>query len=225
MTGHLTESVLHDFADGVLDAAAQAEAASHVGDCAACRARVDAVRRLQQSLRALPRDIAPPADVLAGVHARLDALPLRGSTLAPMAPSRGWYGRPALLAAAAVVLVLASSLTTALLLRRGADAPTAVRENGPAGAARLASHPLERTYEEAIATLQQQLAAQQSTLSPDTRRIVEQNLQVIDRALGEARAALQADPANAALADVLRSGYERKLDVLRSAAEHARPAS
>jgi hypothetical protein len=84
---------------------------------------------------------------------------------------------------------------------------------------------MERSYEDAISEVQQALRGQQSGLSPETLRVLQANLDIIDRALGEARAALRADPGNDALSALVRSGYERKLDVLRSASTHSRASS
>ena len=56
-------------------------------------------------------------------------------------------------------------------------------------------------------------------MSPATVRTVERALTVIDSAIAEARAALAADPANAALIDILSAHYERKVDLLQRATE------
>jgi anti-sigma factor RsiW len=230
MNEHLDERQLNDFVDDLLVAPERTAVETHVEACASCRTRAAALRELQAALRTLPREIAPPASLLAAIHAGIDdaahADRAVGRGGAPV--HRPWHARPALLAAAAVVLVAVSSTTTALLLRGGADgaAVTGAVDTSAAATARLvAAHPLERSYEDAITQLEHEITTQGSALAPETRRVVEHNLEIIDRALTEARAALRADPSNAALADLLRSGYERKLDVLRSAASHVRPAS
>lgn len=229
MNEHLDERQLNDFVDDLLVAPERTAVETHVEACASCRTRAAALRELQAALRTLPREIAPPASLLAAIHADIDdaanADPAVGRGAA--AVRRPWHARPALLAAAAVVLVVVSSATTALLLRGGADGTvTGTVDTSAAATARLvAAHPLERSYEDAITELEYEITTQGSALAPETRRVVEHNLEIIDRALTEARAALRADPSNAALADLLRSGYERKLDVLRSAASHVRPAS
>ena len=217
MSGHPDDTRLNDYVDGTLSGAEQEATAAHVGACLDCRRRAASLGALRAALASLPRDIAPPDDVLAAVHEAIDrqAVPAVGAAR---------RRRAALAAAAAVALVAASSAVTALLLRP--DPPVAAVDSGRPGSVRLvAAHPLEHSWQDAIAELQRELDSSDSTLSPETRQVLESSLQLIDHALQEARAALLADPSNAALADVLRSGYERKLDVLRSAAEHTRPAS
>lgn len=220
MTRHLDERQLNDCVDRTLDPAEQGDAEAHLASCDACREAVERLRRLRSDLADLPRSIPPPAHVLMGVRAGLVE-----TTVHPA--GRSWYMRPRLLAAAAVLLVAISSATTALLIRQASDAGA---DTGPtvfsAGSSRLvAVHAMERSYEDAISEVQRALQGQQSGLSPETLRVLQANLDIIDRALGEARAALRADPGNDALTALVRSGYERKLDVLRSASSHARARS
>lgn len=221
MTSHLEERQLNECVDGTLARGEEERAQAHLASCDACRAAVERLRRLRADLADLPRSINPPAHVLMGVRAGL-AAPTRS------AAGRSWYMRPRLLAAAAVLLVAVSSATTALLLRQPTDTgtPLPAASSLTGGSSSLvAVHAMERSYEDAIAEVQQALRGQQSGLSPETLRVLRANLDIIDRALGEARAALRADPGNDALSALVRSGYERKLDVLRSASTHARASS
>ncbi|HSK20825.1 MAG TPA: zf-HC2 domain-containing protein [Longimicrobiales bacterium] len=220
MTGHLDERQLNDYVDDALDPAEQDSARAHLADCDTCRDAVDSLRLLRSDLADLPRSIQPPAHVLMGVRAGL--IQTRDS-----AAARTWYMRPRLLAAAAVLLVTISSATTALLIRGAGDTGGVQNVALPmAGSSSLvAVDALERSYEHEVAEVQRALVGQQSALSPETLRVLQANLDIIDRALNEARAALRADPGNDALTDLVRSGYERKLDVLRSVSSHGRASS
>lgn len=221
MTSHLEERQLNESADGTLDPAEQARVEAHLASCDACRDAVERLRLLRSDLAELPRSIQPPAHILMGVRAGLLATP-RNPT------GRTWYMRPRLLAAAAVLLVTISSATTALLIRQSdtGAASTSLPPSPTASPSSLvAVNALERTYEDEIAEVQRALRGQQSALSPETLRVLQTNLDIIDRALGEARAALRADPGNDALTALVRSGYERKLDVLRSVSSHGRARS
>ena len=215
MNAHIEESRLNDYVDGELSFAERSAVETHAATCASCRAALERLQALRASVAALPREVAPPPELLARVHERIADM-----------PATVWYARPRILAAAAVLLVMLSSGTTALLLRRGPATPTAVAPAAASpSAALVAVQALERSYEDAIAQLQRAVTEQQNELAPETLRVLRTNLDVIDRAVAEARAALHADPANTALADLLRSGYERKLDVLRSVSAHARGRS
>ena len=67
----------------------------------------------------------------------------------------------------------------------------------------------------AIADLQAALTQNESRLDTGTVRIVRQNLALIDRAIAEARIALQKDPGNAYLNLHLADTMRRKVELLR----------
>jgi hypothetical protein len=67
----------------------------------------------------------------------------------------------------------------------------------------------------AIADLQDILTRNESRLDTATVRVVRENLAVIDRAIAEARGALEADPGNAYLNLHLADTMRRKLELLR----------
>lgn len=218
MTAHLDESTLNDCADDSLSDAARPAAEAHLAACLACRAEVDRLRELRAALQGLPRDVAPPA------HLRYHVL----DSIAAPVPSP-WYARPRRLAAAAIILVAASSATTALLVRGNGGAPVnpvpGHDDARPPGVVRPVGYAPDHSYEDAIAELQRAFRSQRHELAPATVRMIESSLALIDGALAEAREALAADPANAGLAELVRAGYERKLDVLRSATSHVRARS
>lgn len=226
MTTHPDDRQLHDYADGILAAREHDALHAHLAVCDACRRDMERIRHLRADLAALPRDVPPPARVLAAIHAAT-AGSLPGETPAPAhSGSTRWHARPRILAAAALVLVTLSSAATMLVQRAAAPRPESAAVAAPSsGTALVAVDAMERSYEDAIAELQRALADGDSGLSPETVRVLETNLALIDRALAEARTALRADPGNDALAALVRSGYERKLDVLRSVSSHARARS
>jgi hypothetical protein len=55
--------------------------------------------------------------------------------------------------------------------------------------------------------------------------VVERNLAIVDSAIQEAKRALQADPGNGALEQMLRARYEQRLDLLRRATDADRRES
>jgi len=83
-----------------------------------------------------------------------------------------------------------------------------------AGSAR----PAERSYDVAVAELQQVLAQNRGRLDTTTVRVIEQNLATIDHAIAQARRALAADSANIYLNSHLAETMRRKLELLRQAA-------
>jgi hypothetical protein len=85
------------------------------------------------------------------------------------------------------------------------------------GQARLASFDATR-YDAAVAELERVLSEHRSQLDTATVRILEQNLAIIDRAVEDARRALEADPANPYLNGHLAQQMRAKIRLLQVAA-------
>jgi hypothetical protein len=231
MTNHLSFEQLSDLADGALQGANEQHARGHLLQCADCSARLADITALATGTAALPREVAPPADLWSDIKQQL-------KTRHPVSARRlvGWPMRH--LAAAAVVIALGSSVLTALVLR-GRQASTAqpvvtvatprpsagkpivrpVEEPLAQLPARLAS--AEHRYSRDVDMLERTLAERRDSLAPSTVATVERSLRVADSAIAEARAALARDPGNHALAALFASNYERKIDLLRRATELA----
>ncbi len=72
-------------------------------------------------------------------------------------------------------------------------------------------------FDRAVTDLERTLVEQRDELDPRTIVIIERNLAVIDEAIRQARAALDADPANTFLNSHLADARRRKLELLRRA--------
>jgi anti-sigma factor ChrR (cupin superfamily) len=197
---HLNEQQINDYLDGELSSAAASSVTTHIQECEACRAEVDALRHLLARVGQLPRDIQPERDLRPAVWQQAERRTL-------------WHWRYPLAAAAVLLIAISSTLT--VLLTRGADGPV-VRVTESADPVDLVS--LETRYTSELADLQRTLREQRDRLSPQTVRILEENLAIIDRAIAEARAALVNDPQSDMLGELLRSAYQRKIDLLKQAA-------
>jgi hypothetical protein len=218
---------LDDWADDALEPEARLHVDAHLRSCDGCRMEAESLRRLREQAAALPREIQPARDLWAGIEARIEArrviafpAPVVAAPAAPAA--RPWWSRGAVLAAAAVVLMLASSAVTTLMLRD--NGPAATASGGPIEtpaaapySALVAFEPAEAEYVSAIDDLSLALAAGREVLDPATVAVIETNLGIIDAAIAEARAALEADPNNRELAHLLSGIYRRKVDLLKNA--------
>jgi len=125
MTHEQAVERLDDFASGELPDIERVLVQRHVDACDDCRAEVDAIQALLGQAATLPRAIAPPRDLWAGIAPRLEA---RAAPLAvmeddprviPLAPRRRHWQPPrwAMQIAAALVLVAGSSAITARIVR------------------------------------------------------------------------------------------------------------
>jgi len=173
--------------------------------------------RLNELTAALPREVAPPPDLWPAIRAELAPRSARTIQWTPR-----WR-----LAAAGLLVAASSSILTLFAVRAREHAPAAVavtpRDTAPVAEERLPAHLVvaERAYARSIDALWRTLDERRDSLAPSTVATVERSLRIADSAIAEARSALEHDPANRVLEDLLVSNYERKIDLLRRATELA----
>jgi len=209
---------LSELLDGDLGEREARDLEAHLATCAECAEALAALRQVTAQAAALgPRE--PERDLWPGIAARLEPRRSRFPGLA--AALRGLLGQRLSLsvpqlAAASLALMLVTGGAAWLALRpapapRQASAPVPTPAPSPAPAATVGV----AQYDAAIAELERALAEHRSDLDSSTVRVVQQNLAIIDRAIGEARRALSIDPANPYLNDHLAGTLRRKMDLLR----------
>jgi negative regulator of sigma E activity len=224
---------LSAYLDDELTSEDRAACEAHLTGCAECRATLSELEAVIHAARHA-RPANPPTDLWPGIAARL------GPQMAPAAqtnmptPQRhgqSWAaGRVTFslpqLALAASLLVAVSAGVTWLAARRDTVNRDVVAEQ----TVRAVSEPFEPVsdvqpvtfadaqFDAAVSDLERILAEQRDTLDPRTVRVLERNLRAIDEAIRQARAALEADPANPFLNSHLVDARQRKLDLLRRAA-------
>jgi predicted anti-sigma-YlaC factor YlaD len=213
MTCQELDARLDEWLDGLLSPPLAAEVEAHLASCAACRESARKLRQVLAHATALPRSVAPPRDLWPGIESRV--------------ARSGWsrllaWDNPTLLAAAAVVV----GLLAVVLVNRspGTVRTVEIPVANPATLAQVSAgtavdDPVlaqaERDYETAANTLLAALQQRRRALTPQTIAGVQQNLQVIDRALVEVRQALARDPHNPELNRMLVATHRKKVDVLQ----------
>jgi hypothetical protein len=215
MTEHLTEEQLNDLADGVV----AAQASAHLDACADCRHELEQVQRVLARVQALPRGVAPRRDLLSGIHQAIGQ-ETHSVQRAQWRKQALWSLRVPL-AAAAILLIITTALITRVLLDAQTGAQQAAQQERAGWLVGRETEALQQKYESAIAELEQLVAAQRAHLAPSTLQLLQQNLRVIDRAIRESQDALEQDPNSELIHDLLRSAYQRKLELLRRAAAPA----
>lgn len=229
MTHDRYQEMLGDMIDGGLSDADRSRLMGHLSTCDECRLELEAMSALRAEARSLPRGITPPRDLWSGIAARIgereqDAPVIELDSRRRVSRAvRQW----APLAAAAVLLVVASSGLTVALMRGPAAAPVNTAAAPATGTearpttALAAFRPAEAEFQNTVSGLQAELEARRGSLSPETVATIEENLEIIDQAIAEATAALEADPSSAALSRHLSGVYRQKVDLLGSAVKIA----
>jgi len=222
MTCRDYDQAIADSLDGALDPAAQRALERHVEGCEACRALVADLRTIQAAAFTLDRH-QPPVHVLGRLRSRI------ASEAPPKVPNRllAWPGSSTTWVgwAAAAALVVATWVGVSQLVRDPApqsDAPAEVSTQAPGDPVASVVTELEAAashYDKAIQELEQIAKSDGGALDPQLAGVLQKNLQVIDQAIGESRAALKAQPASADAQDSLFDAMRSKVTLLQQTVE------
>lgn len=229
---HWTER-LSEYLDGELGERDREALEAHVAACSECAAVLEDLRAVVAGARSLPDPPVPESlrsELWAGIAPRLQPRrPWYAGLRDLVAPLSGAGRRFSLsvpqLAGAALAVALVSAGSAWWIGGRNATAP--VPSGAPVASAPRASGAGPATvipagfdaprYTAAVDDLERTFAAHRSELDPETVRVVEDNLAIIDRAVEQARRALLADPANPYLNGHLAAQMRWKLRVLQQA--------
>lgn len=216
------EESLNELVDGNLAEPERRNVEEHLLACVNCRRMVDQLRALKTAAAGLPRSIQPERDLwpsIAGALRREETGP--GPVWPWRSPRLAWLTIPRL-AAAAVLLV---GLTVGVMLRL-TRSPISGTGNGRLGEVkvdfrndRLPADFLdaESVFLRASDLLISVLNERKERLTPDTLAVVEENLRIINRAIDDVRSALETDPQDHRLGNVLTAMYRTKVDLLQRA--------
>lgn len=196
---------LSEYLDGELDSVERGALEAHLATCGHCFATLGELRQVVARAKALS-DTPPTTDLWTGIarEIRREHAPARRDRLV-----RRYSLTVGQLLAASVALVLLSGGGAWVALRPG-DTRVTPRPGTPITPVNWTSQ-----ADLAVAELQEALTRNESRLDTATVRVVRQNLAVIDRAIAEARAALQSDPGNTYLNLHLANTMRRKVELLR----------
>lgn len=206
------------YVDGELDPVAERDVERHLEGCAVCRALVADLRTLRAAAFTLDRR-EPPADLFRRIQARLGAEPPQPVRRLPWPNTRSAWGT---WLAAAAALIVATGIGVAPLLEPSTDPPQTVP---PADQAALVDsvqadlQAAEQHYDRAIQGLEQIARTESGELDPQLAAVLQKNLQVVDQAIDESRAALKAQPASPTAQEGLFEAMRTKVALLQQTVE------
>ena len=216
---------IQEAVDGTLGSIRRADLETHLRECEDCRALYDDLGRIRDAGAALPA-LDPPGRVWLQVAGRLRQEG-RIREVAPPARQRPSYA-VWLAAAAALVITVGGSV---LMLYRSTPpttaqtAPQTAKTAAPASGNAATTKSVEtvesevnaaqQQFETAIANLEKLTKANQSTLDPGTSRTINKNLDILDQAIAENRAAVKSEPASVAARETLFEALRQKVSLLQ----------
>ena len=223
MNRHVDFEKLQDYREGLLSPAEHESIRAHLEECGPCREELEALSDLMNGLGQLPVEAQPSRDLWPQIEWRIGnqvdrAEPAKaGAVSKRQITFQAWQ----LLAASIAVAFISGGAVWAVLTAGSqgplpvpvASAPTREALAQPAGWEAALDE-----YDQAVADLEGVLEMGKEVLDPETVRILEENLQIIDRAIQEAQDALAMDPGSRALGRFLAENLRRKVELLRRAA-------
>jgi hypothetical protein len=214
--------------DEDLEARERREIEAHLRSCAACRTVLDELREVRARARALP-DVPPVADLWPGIEDRISPA-ARGvsraagyaSMIARLKPHAAGTRKisftiPQAIAASLALMLVSGGMVWLLRAGGGQTDGGIVAVERPRTPEITPANFADPQYDRAVADLERTLEVGRGRLDPETIRVLEANLQAIDRAIEQSQQALEADPANMFLNAHLATARQRKLALLRRA--------
>ncbi len=234
MIGHLDESQLNDFREGLLESKERELVQAHLDGCPECRRELETLSRLADALAGLPLEAEPAEDLWPQISWRMQradrdrgaqsvvegqAEGVRSET-PHGGPGRGrWVSFPAWqLLAASVVLMVVSGASVWAFLSGGPTLEPSMGTSLPSSVQSVSWEEAYGGYDEAVADLESVLEKGREILDPETVRVLEESLRAIDLAIEQAGEAVRQDPASPVLQRFLAENLRRKIDLLRKAA-------
>ena len=206
------------YVDGELDPSEERAVERHLEACPACRGLVADLRTVRAAAFTLDRR-EPPVDLFARIQSRVQVEPAAARRLAWPNTRSAW----ATWLGAAAALVIATTLGLMPLLR-----PASAPEPAGTPAADQATlvdsvqadlQAAEQHYDRAIQGLEQIAKSDTSELDPQVAAVLQKNLQVVDQAIDESRAALKTQPASATAQEGLFEAMRTKVALLQQTVE------
>jgi len=195
MTCRGLASVVNDFVDGTLDAAARGRVDAHLASCAACRALAEDLQTLTRTAAALPAHKLRPE-----VWGRIaSAIAADRPTPAASGLAAFWTGWRVAAAMAAVAIL---AVTASVVVLRTPPQPAtpgqapAVHQSAQDTVQAVDEHLriADEHYQQAITQLEKLVATDQAALDPAVAATLDKNLGIIDKAVRESREAIKAQP-------------------------------
>lgn len=230
--GRHPDELLSLYADGELEREERHEVEDHLQECAECRAIVDDLEEVVARMDDLPGrepprnywpDIARAIGTEGSASQRTSGEKNENGTVTPLSRKEWRFSLPRLAAAAALVAGLAAGVTWSITRS----------EAGDSGAARVAATDSPATTSsggsssvrfaalgagaESVNRLEEQYRKAREELDPSTRRMFDRNLELINRALEQARKELAEHPNNAYVQQHLTQIVSQKAQYLAMA--------
>ena len=219
MTCEEVRALLDDYLDGSLSSTEQAQVREHLGECVPCRREFRGLGALIERARALNTEVEPEQNLWPEIERRIvkDAGAIQDRPSDQPGSGRPWWTYVA--AAGLALLALSLPLSIKMATRQAIDPDRSIGSAPLAPSSQLlAKAELARSQDGVLHARKDLLEAverQRDIMDPETIEVVEQNVRIIDQAIGEIRQALENDPDNRRLYLQLAARYQQEMSLVK----------
>ncbi len=206
------KNILQEYLDGDLSAKESKALRMHLDECESCASDYERLEGLIQSAHMMPLEIDPARDLWKGIEKRMasgdEDQPAEASTV-----RRPIWNRPMAMVAIAAALVLTILATNRMLGNSEGFAGLSLGGAPASALDLLASGTVDALEAETAAAdpgVQALLSSDANKDREETPPMLE-NLQIVNKAIDDARRAWKANPENSHLARMLISAYQAKI--------------
>jgi hypothetical protein len=228
MTCERSRDQIQELIDGTLGPIRRSELEQHLDQCASCRALFEDLQRLRDAAGTLPT-LEPPDHVWMQIAGRLRQEGRVHEQSAPALPAHPARLHYAWLAIAAALIIAVGAAVMYVIVpenRRAPDRSVASSDGTPTSPGNAAAsdtvqsavedlRAAERLLQSGVAKLREGLGSDGQQLPAPVAATLESNLKVLDQAIAESSAAVQAEPQNVAARNSLFDSLQRKISLLQ----------
>jgi hypothetical protein len=218
MTCPRAKQDIQDLIDGALGPIRRGELEQHLDQCPACRALFDDLQQLRDAAASVD-SLQPPDHVWLQIAGRLRQEGRVHDRPKPIPSRHAHYVWLAV--AAALVLAVGASLVYVVVPDNPPGADRSAGASGNAAATDTVQSGVEdlrqaeRLLQSGVAKLRDGLGSDGQALPAPVAATLESNLKILDQAIAESSAAVQAEPQNVAARDSLFDSLQRKISLLQ----------
>ena len=207
-----------DYLDRRFSAERTQQLRTHLSICAGCRAKLQEAEALRGMLTRLPKRMTPGRDLWRGIEQRIrfGAGEARGI---------GYTGIYRLVPLAAAALLLVGFLLASLVQEVSPVSPRgsltqliSIRGDGASVVRRFSE--IEQRYQRVKRGFLEAVESRGTAMDPGFMRIVKDQLEIIDTAVDQLQAALEAQPENRKLWSMMAQANENRMEILQTAQTH-----
>jgi Putative zinc-finger len=218
MTCEWSRQQIQELIDGTLGPIRRSELEHHLDECASCRTLFEDLQKVRDAAASVPA-LEPPDHVWMQIAGRLrqeGRVHDRPETARPRRLQYAWLG-----IAAALIIAVGAALTYVIGPANQTGADSVATTAGNAAAADTVQSGVEdlrqaeKLLQSGVAKLREGLGSDGQSLPAPVAATLESNLKILDQAIAESSAAVQAEPQNVAARTSLLDSLQRKISLLQ----------